>query len=93
MRTSARLADSGAGRHPASDAGRGRRRTLPPPHRPPPPQYAQRLFDPRDAGAGDAQLRGIVAEGLQEISCKDGGRRADHLEVELNDIDYIDVSF
>ncbi|MEU9314204.1 hypothetical protein [Streptomyces sp. NPDC048256] len=39
------------------------------------------------------ELRGIVADGHQETYFKDGGRRADHLEVELNDIDYIDVSF
>lgn len=38
-------------------------------------------------------MRAIVAEGLQEIYFKDGGRRADHLEAELNDIDYIDVAF
>ncbi|QJS98955.1 XRE family transcriptional regulator [Streptomyces asoensis] len=71
-----------------TDDGRYRRLTV---HLP--PQYARRLFDARDAGAGDAQLRHIVAEGLQEIYFKDGGRRADGLEVELNDIDYFDVSF
>ncbi|MER6560188.1 helix-turn-helix transcriptional regulator [Streptomyces sp. NPDC001027] len=71
-----------------TDDGRLRRLTV---HLP--PHYAQRLFDARAAGAGDAQMRHIVAEGLQEIYFKDGGRRADHLEVELNDIDYIDVSF
>ncbi|MFF6807966.1 telomere-protecting terminal protein Tpg [Streptomyces sp. NPDC012616] len=48
---------------------------------------------PATPGASDAQMRHIVAEGLQEVYFKDGGRRADDLEVELNDIDYIDVSF
>ncbi|MER6958688.1 XRE family transcriptional regulator [Streptomyces sp. NPDC000618] len=71
-----------------TDDGRFRRLTV---HLP--PHYAQRLFDARDQGASDAQMRGIVAEGLQETYFKDGGRRADGLEVELNDIDYIDVSF
>ncbi|MBK3630870.1 MULTISPECIES: telomere-protecting terminal protein Tpg [Streptomyces] len=72
----------------STDDGRLRRLTV---HLP--PAYAGRLFDAQRDGAGDAELRAIVAEGLQEIYFKDGGRRADHLEVELNDIDYIDVSF
>ncbi|MGW0598829.1 telomere-protecting terminal protein Tpg [Streptomyces sp. NPDC002776] len=58
-----------------------------------PPEYAHRLFDARRQGAADAQLRGIVAEGLQEIYFKDSGRRADNLEVDITDIDYFDVSF
>ncbi|WP_078851777.1 hypothetical protein [Streptomyces sp. NRRL S-237] len=33
------------------------------------------------------------AQRLQDIYFKDGGTRADHLEVEFTDIDYIDVSF
>ncbi|MER6124609.1 XRE family transcriptional regulator [Streptomyces sp. NPDC001795] len=58
-----------------------------------PPEYARRLFDAQQQGATDQQMRSIVAEGLQEIYFKDGGRRADNLEVELRDIDYFDVSF
>jgi len=58
-----------------------------------PAAYAGRLFEAQQRGAGDAQLREIVAEGLQEIYFKDNGRRADHLAVELTEIDYIDVSF
>jgi transcriptional regulator with XRE-family HTH domain len=58
-----------------------------------PAAYAGRLFEAQQQGADDAQLRGIVAEGLQEIYFKDNGRRADHLAVELTEIDYIDVSF
>ncbi|WP_374771769.1 XRE family transcriptional regulator [Streptomyces sp. NBC_01310] len=57
------------------------------------PAYAQRLFDAQQQGTGDQELRAIVAKGLQEVYFKDGGRRADHLEVELTDIDYIDVAF
>ncbi|MEU7729411.1 XRE family transcriptional regulator [Streptomyces sp. NPDC040724] len=71
-----------------TDDGRMRRLTV---HLP--PAYAQRLFEARQRGAGDRELRAIVAEGLQEIYFKDGGTRADQLEVELTDIDYIDVSF
>uniref|UniRef100_UPI0004C8E8E6 telomere-protecting terminal protein Tpg n=1 Tax=Streptomyces sp. NRRL F-2580 TaxID=1463841 RepID=UPI0004C8E8E6 len=58
-----------------------------------PPAYAQRLFDAQQQGADDGRLRAIVAEGLQETYFKDGGTRADQLEVEFTDIDYIDVSF
>ncbi|MFD3538674.1 telomere-protecting terminal protein Tpg [Streptomyces sp. NPDC058662] len=57
------------------------------------PAYAQRLFDAQQQGAGDPELRAIVAEGLQETYFKDGGARAHDLEVELTDIDYIDVSY
>ena len=71
-----------------TDDGRMRRLTV---HLP--PEYAARLFDARDQGADDRQLRGIVAEGLQEIYFKDGGRRAQDLEVSFNNIDYFDVSF
>ncbi|MGI5473242.1 telomere-protecting terminal protein Tpg [Streptomyces sp. CA-132043] len=71
-----------------TDDGRVRRLTV---HLP--PAYAARLFDAQQQGASDQHLRTIVAEGLQEIYFKDGGRRADDLEVEFTDIDYIDVSF
>jgi DNA-binding transcriptional regulator YdaS (Cro superfamily) len=71
-----------------TDDGRMRRLTV---HLP--PEYANRLFDAQQQGASDQQLRDIVAEGLQEIYFKDGGRRADDLEVEFTDIDYFDVSF
>jgi hypothetical protein len=58
-----------------------------------PPVYARRLFDARQQGATDQQMRDIVAEGLQEVYFKDGGRRAAGLEVALTDIDYFDVSY
>ncbi|MEU1519168.1 XRE family transcriptional regulator [Streptomyces sp. NPDC005811] len=72
----------------STDDARFRRLTV---HLPAP--YAQRLFDAQGQDASDAAMRGIVAEGLQEVYFKDGGHRADGLEVELNDIDYIDVAF
>ncbi|WP_405435142.1 XRE family transcriptional regulator [Streptomyces avidinii] len=71
-----------------TDDGRMRRLTV---HLP--AAYAQRLFDAQQRGAGDRELRAIVAEGLQETYFKDGGTRADRLEVEFTDIDYIDVSY
>src|SRR6478609_6937772 len=58
-----------------------------------PPQYARRLFDAQQTGTDDRQLRGIVAEGLQEVYFKDNGARAQGLEVAIADIDYFDVSF
>ncbi|MFF9282568.1 telomere-protecting terminal protein Tpg [Streptomyces griseosporeus] len=58
-----------------------------------PPEYARRLFAAQQQGAGDPQLRRIVAEGLQEIYFKDNGRRAADLEVDISDIDYLDVSY
>ncbi|KUH36964.1 MULTISPECIES: telomere-protecting terminal protein Tpg [Streptomyces] len=72
----------------STDDGRMRRLTV---HLP--PAYASRLFEARRRGESDRQLRAIVAEGLQEVYFKDGGRRADDLEVAFTDIDYIDVSF
>ncbi|MGP4004823.1 telomere-protecting terminal protein Tpg [Streptomyces sp. 8N706] len=71
-----------------TDDGRIRRLTV---HLP--PAYAARLFDAREQGATDQQMRTIVAEGLQEIYFKDGGRRAADLEVAFTDIDYVDLSF
>ncbi|MFE0203928.1 telomere-protecting terminal protein Tpg [Streptomyces sp. NPDC018026] len=71
-----------------TDDGRVRRLTV---HLP--PAYARRLFDAQQQGASDQQMRDIVAEGLQEVYFRDGGRRAAGLEVAFTDIDYFDVSF
>ncbi|MDP9607880.1 telomere-protecting terminal protein Tpg [Streptomyces demainii] len=72
-----------------TDDGRFRRLTV---HLP--PVYAQRLFDARDAGATDQEMREIIAEGFKEVYFQDGGARAMGLsEVEINEIDYLDVSF
>ncbi|MFJ3791483.1 telomere-protecting terminal protein Tpg [Kitasatospora sp. NPDC090091] len=57
-----------------------------------PPEYAQRLFTAQDHGAGDQQMREIMAEGFQEIYFKDGGRAAG-LEVEFTGIQAIDVKY
>ncbi|NUP40045.1 MAG: XRE family transcriptional regulator [Streptomyces sp.] len=58
-----------------------------------PPAYAARLFDARTAGATEQQLRRIAAEGLQEMYFKDRGRRAQGLEVEFTDIDYVELDY
>ncbi|MCY0939626.1 telomere-protecting terminal protein Tpg [Streptomyces sp. H34-S4] len=58
-----------------------------------PPEYASRLFSAQEAGATEAQLRGIAAEGLQEIYFKDHGARAQGLLVEFTDIDYVELNF
>ena len=72
-----------------TDDGRFRRLTV---HLP--PEYARRLFDARDAGASDQQMRQIVAEGFKEEYFQDGGIRAMGLsDVEINDIDYLDLDY
>lgn len=54
-----------------------------------PPEYAARLFDTREAGGTEQQLRDIAAEGLQEIYFKDHGRRAQGLLVEFTDVEHL----
>ncbi|MEV6132021.1 XRE family transcriptional regulator [Streptomyces violaceusniger] len=72
-----------------TDDGRFRRLTV---HLP--PAYAQRLFDARDTGASDQEMRGIIAEGFKEVYFQDGGARAMGLsDVAINDIDYLDLDF
>ncbi|KPH99337.1 hypothetical protein OV450_5275 [Actinobacteria bacterium OV450] len=71
----------------ASDDGRMRRITQ---HLP--PEFAGRLLAAQDAGAFEAQLQQIAAEGLQEVYFKDGGGRAQGLLVEFTDIDCFDVN-
>ncbi|MDX3588929.1 telomere-protecting terminal protein Tpg [Streptomyces europaeiscabiei] len=72
-----------------TDDGRFRRLTV---HLP--PAYAQRLFDARNTGASDQQMRGIIAEGFKDIYFQDGGARATGLsDVTLNDIDYLDLDY
>jgi hypothetical protein len=59
-----------------------------------PPAYAQRLFDARDAGVSDRQMRGITPEGFKDVYFQDGGSRATGLsDVEINDIDYLDLDY
>ncbi|MFD5259159.1 telomere-protecting terminal protein Tpg [Streptomyces bobili] len=72
-----------------TDDGRFRRLTV---HLP--PAYAQRLFDARNEGASDQQMRGIIAEGFKDVYFQDGGGRAAGLsDVTLNDIDYLDLDY
>ncbi|MEU8710175.1 XRE family transcriptional regulator [Streptomyces sp. NPDC048565] len=56
-----------------------------------PPQYAARLFDAQEAGAGDAQLQEIAAEALKDVYFQDAGRRAGSLEeVRFTDIEHLE---
>ncbi|MFI1508213.1 telomere-protecting terminal protein Tpg [Streptomyces sp. NPDC020597] len=72
-----------------TDDGRFRRLTV---HLP--PTYAQRLFDARHAGAGDQEMRAIIAEGFKDVYFQDSGSRAMGLsDVTLNDIDYLDLDY
>ncbi|MFI6085737.1 telomere-protecting terminal protein Tpg [Streptomyces sp. NPDC051217] len=72
-----------------TDDGRFRRVTV---HLP--ATYARRLFDARDAGASDQQMRGIIADGLKDVYFQDGGGRALGLsDVAINDIDYMDFDY
>lgn len=59
-----------------------------------PAAYAQRLFDARDTGASDQDMRDIIAEGFKEVYFQDGGGRAMGLsDVAINDIDYLDLDY
>ncbi|GGX18502.1 telomere-protecting terminal protein Tpg [Streptomyces lomondensis] len=55
-----------------------------------PPEYAARLFEAKEAGGSEQQLRDIAAEGLQEIYFKDRGRRAQGLLVEFTDVEHLE---
>ncbi|MFE6029034.1 telomere-protecting terminal protein Tpg [Streptomyces niveus] len=56
-----------------------------------PPQYAARLFEAQEAGAGDARLQEIAAEALKETYFQDSGRRAGSLEeVRFTDIEHLE---
>ncbi|GLX49070.1 hypothetical protein Shyhy01_20200 [Streptomyces hygroscopicus subsp. hygroscopicus] len=56
-----------------------------------PPQFAARLFDAQEAGAGERQLQRIAAEGLKEVYFQDSGRRAGQLEeVRFTDIEHVE---
>jgi DNA-binding transcriptional regulator YdaS (Cro superfamily) len=73
----------------STDDGRFRRLTVKLPA-----AYAQRLFDARDTGASDQEMRGIIAEGFKEVYFQDGGGRAMGLsDVAINDIDYLDLDY
>ncbi|WP_324784682.1 telomere-protecting terminal protein Tpg [Streptomyces sp. H51] len=56
-----------------------------------PPRYAARLFEAREQGATEQQLREIAAEGLKEVYFQDGGHRAGSLEqVRFTDIEHLE---
>lgn len=73
----------------STDDGRFRRLTVKLPA-----TYAQRLFDARDTGASDQEMRGIIAEGFKEVYFQDNGGRAMGLsDVAINDIDYLEIGY
>mgnify|MGYP001274112225 CR=1 FL=1 len=55
------------------------------------PEAAGRLLAAHQAGAGEAELRRILGEGLGHAYFRDHGRRAHGLDVEITDIDYLDL--
>jgi hypothetical protein len=55
-----------------------------------PPQYAARLFETKEAGGTEQQLRDIAAEALGEVYFRDNGRRAHGLEVEFTDVEHLE---
>lgn len=56
-----------------------------------PAPTAARLLTAHQDGAGEEQLARILADGLGHAYFRDHGRRADGLDVELTDIDYLDL--
>lgn len=50
---------------------------------------AARLFDAAGTAAEEAELSQIVADGLAYVCFRDGGRRAQGLDVRLADVDYM----
>ncbi|MFI6063199.1 telomere-protecting terminal protein Tpg [Streptomyces sp. NPDC051286] len=56
------------------------------------PQWAQRLFEARDAGATEQQLLDIAAQGLGHHYFRDNGRRAHDLDVEFTDVEEIEIT-
>ncbi|WP_405364585.1 telomere-protecting terminal protein Tpg [Kitasatospora sp. NBC_00039] len=56
-----------------------------------PGSVAQRLYAARDAGATQAQQEQILAEALRDEYFKDRGHRARSLDVELNDVAWMDL--
>ncbi|MEU0245680.1 XRE family transcriptional regulator [Streptomyces sp. NPDC006235] len=55
-----------------------------------PPQYAARLFETKETGGTEQQLRDIAAEALGEVYFRDNGRRAHGLEVEFTDVEHLE---
>ncbi|GLW75008.1 hypothetical protein Kpho02_73050 [Kitasatospora phosalacinea] len=56
-----------------------------------PGEVARRLYAARDAGASESTQQRILADGLREQYFQDRGRRADGLDVVLEDIGWMDL--
>ncbi|MCX4808992.1 helix-turn-helix domain-containing protein [Streptomyces sp. NBC_01214] len=57
------------------------------------PENSAEAFAAYRAGASEDELAAIVGGALGESYFRDGGRRAQGLDVELTDIDYIDIGY
>ncbi|MFE6744158.1 telomere-protecting terminal protein Tpg [Streptomyces sp. NPDC057686] len=57
------------------------------------PENSSAAFAAYRAGATEEELQAIVGGALGESYFRDGGQRADGLDVEITDIDYIDVAY
>jgi hypothetical protein len=55
-----------------------------------PGSVARRLYEARDAGASQVQQEALLAEALRDHYFKDNGHRAAGLDVELNDLAWMD---
>ncbi|MFI8917155.1 telomere-protecting terminal protein Tpg [Streptomyces sp. NPDC053513] len=56
-----------------------------------PPEYADQLFNAREQGAGEDQLRQIAAEGLARMYFRANNTRAHGLDVEFTDVERLDI--
>ncbi|GAB2885397.1 telomere-protecting terminal protein Tpg [Streptomyces mayteni] len=56
-----------------------------------PPDVAARLLAAHQAGAPEDELRRILGQGLGHAYFQDFGRRAQGLDVEITDVDYLDL--
>jgi hypothetical protein len=56
-----------------------------------PPEFAARLFTARDAGATEAQLRQIAADGLAQMYFRANNTRAPGLGVEFTNVENVDI--
>jgi hypothetical protein len=56
-----------------------------------PPDASARLLAAHQAGRSEEDLRRILGEALGHVYFRDHGRRAQDLDVEINDVDYLEL--
>ncbi|MGW7290919.1 telomere-protecting terminal protein Tpg [Streptomyces xiamenensis] len=57
-----------------------------------PPDASARLLAAHQAGGSEEDLRRILGEALGHVYFRDHGRRAQGLDVEINDVDYLELN-